>query len=103
MKDLNLSLYIIFYCKEKVSVGFMDALMTYDHFDLDFLRKRKLYLKEILMVKAEESILLDIVVYREYSRELTVCYLPSDSLQIISTCILVKYESRLVKLPPSPF
>ena len=39
MKDLNLSLYIIFYCKENVSVGFMDALMTYDHFDLDFLKK----------------------------------------------------------------
>ena len=31
---------------------------------------------EMLMIKAEESNKVDLVVYREYSRELTDCFLP---------------------------
>ena len=67
--------YIIYYT-ENVSLIFWKLYGHIIIIKLDFSMYRKLYLMEMLMIKSEETKLLDLVVYREYSREITDCCLP---------------------------
>ena len=81
-----------------------DSLEAFKHMiiiKLDFFsRKWKLYLMEMLMIKTEETKWLDLVVYSEYSGELTDSYLPyskTSMTRMPMACLQLLIRARFFK------